>query len=144
VKKETPRGNGAAHRAGRATKSVARLANAPALDFLTLPLNDPADEARCLFPGAWASQRYLRSAYVEIAAAGASSTTAAAWLERARAIAGRELQDPDRRRATFVEDALVAAREQFRAAARSCRHSASLISEARRLTPRRRKLRIVS
>jgi hypothetical protein len=129
--------------------SVARGATAPdsddLLDFLlTLPVEDPETEALRLFPGPYAFRRHLRSAHVTIAAARASNTAADAWLGRARDAIGA-LQDLDHR-PTPVEDALVAAWERFREAARACRHARAQIREAQRLLPRRRrtKLRIAS
>jgi hypothetical protein len=110
-------------------------------EFLTF-CEMPEEEALRVFSGPYAFQRHLRTAFVAIAAARASCGAAAAWLGRARDAIGA-LRDLDRR-PTPVEDALFAARDQFRAAARACRRAASLIYEARRLAPRRRKLRAVT
>jgi hypothetical protein len=132
---------------GATSKRVARSAIAPdpgdLLEFLSEPVEGPEDDARRLFPGPFASQRYLRSSFVAIASAEAAGDAGAAWLERTKD-AIPALREIDRR-PTPVEDALFAARDQFRAAARACRHAASMIREARRLVPRRRRaLRIVS
>ena len=131
------------------SKRVARGATpglVPVEDFLLenleAPPEDAEERARRLFPGPYASQRHLRSAYLEIASARGSSAAGADWLEKARDAIGA-LQELDRR-PTPIEDALVAAREQFAAAIRTCRRAASLIYEARRLSSGRRKLRAVA
>lgn len=132
----------------RPGNSVARAGSVlDVVDFLLEEARaDPEDEARRLFPGPLAIDRYRRMAFLEIVATMASCAAAGDWLERVRDTIGRELREIDSEsRPSALEDGLEAAAERFQEAARASRRAGGFLHRARLLSPRRRrKLKVIS
>lgn len=133
------------HHETKEEKSLARPDELEDLPyFLAGPPEDPEDAARALFPGRGIADRLSRAALLDVAAAGADSAAAATWLEKARGLMSRELQNGDSG-PTVTEDALTAARDRRREALWAVSRTFTRIRRVRQLLPRpRRRLRIVS